>query len=117
MTAKGWDQRTAADADLVVGFTVGVEEKTEVRSMPSSPGPSYRGGYRYDDWYERSEVRTYHYTEGTLSLQFFGRETKRAVWVGWGSKRLSESDDPEEVIEEAVAKILADFPAHSQDEP
>jgi hypothetical protein len=56
-------------------------------------------------------VRTRTYTEGTLSLEFFERSSHEAVWVGWASKRITGSDEPEPLIREAVARILESFPA------
>jgi len=58
-------------------------------------------------------VRSYQYTEGTLALEFFDHSTQRAVWVGWGSKRLSNREDSEKLIDEAVKKILEAFPSAS----
>ena len=40
-----------------------------------------------------------------------------AGWVGWASKRLSPADDGEEVLQQAIAKILAPFPARPGVEP
>ena len=51
------------------------------------------------------------YTEGTLTLEFYDRASEQAVWVGWASKRLSRVDDSQALISEAVAGILAHFPA------
>jgi hypothetical protein len=45
-----------------------------------------------------------------MTIEFFDRETQDALWVGWGSKRLSKSDDREELIQEVVQKILEPFP-------
>ena len=57
------------------------------------------------------------YTEGTLVLEFFDRASQQAVWVGWASKRLSPADDRAEVLQLAVAKILAPFPTRPGVEP
>ena len=42
------------------------------------------------------------------------RATRQAVWVGWASKRLSKSDDSEEILGRAVSAILEEFPAPSR---
>jgi hypothetical protein len=110
LSAKGYRKAERAEADLIVSFTIGTEEKTRVYSTPTG---GYYDDYGYGGWYGGSEVRTQQYTEGTLSVQFFERETKKAVWVGGGSKRVSRSDDSEKVINEAATKILQKFPASS----
>lgn len=111
LAAKGYRKADRAEADLIVSFTVGTEEKTRVYSTPTAGG--YYDDYGYGGWYGGSEVRTQQYTEGTLSVQFYERQSKNAVWVGWGSKRVSRSDDSEKVINEAVTRILEEFPARS----
>jgi hypothetical protein len=106
--AKGWAQVEAAEsADLVVSYGIGADHKTEIVETPGTIGY----GYDYGRWYARSTVYTNQYTEGTLTLEFFDRRTRQAAWVGWASKRLSTSEDRQQVIEAAVAKVLQDFPA------
>ena len=108
----GWKRHTEIEeADLIVSYGIGAEERTEIYETPG--GGLYRGrhGYAYGGWYGGSMVRTMQYIEGTLTIEFFDRQTKQAVWVGWASKRLSNSDDRGAVIEEAIGKILQNFPA------
>jgi hypothetical protein len=107
LAAKAYPKVDVAEADLIVSFSIGTEEKTQIYSSPSS---GYYD-YGYGGWYGGSTVRSYQYTEGTLALEFFDRSTRRAAWVGWGSKRLSSREDSEKVIDEAVKKILEPFPA------
>jgi hypothetical protein len=102
---------TAAEADLVVAYSVGSEEKVHVQESPMMTTLyPYPRSYRYGGWYTSSAVRIQQYTEGTLSLEVYDRNTEQAVWVGWASKRLSRSDDHQALISEAVSKVLADFP-------
>ena len=103
-------------ADLVVSFTVGREEKLRVYDSPATGGVYVGrgyGGYGYGGWYGGSSVRVDQYTEGTLALEFFDRQSKQALWVGLATKRITRSDDSEEVIQRAVAAILEDFPRRS----
>ena len=109
LSAKGYLKENAEESDLIVSFTIGTQEKTKVYSTPSA---GYYDDYGYGGWYGGSDVRIRRYTEGTLSVQFYDRRSKNAVWVGWGSKRVSKSDDSEKVIKEAVTKILEAFPSH-----
>lgn len=111
--SRGWKRLDSADeADLIVSYGLGSQERTEVYEVPDS-GIYYHRGYRYGGWYSGSTIRTQQVIEGTLTLEFFDRQSRQAVWVGWASKRLSRSGsaDREQTIQTAIEKILADFPA------
>jgi hypothetical protein len=110
LAARGYRLAPADEADLLVGFELGKEQKTVVEPVPGR-STVYTGGYSYGTWYRSAPVRTRTWTEGTLSLDFFARESHQAVWVGWGSKRITGLDQPEPLIQDAVARILKDFPA------
>lgn len=100
-----------AKADLVVAYSVGAEDKVRVHESPMiGAAYPYPASYRYGAWYGGSTVSVQQYTQGTLTLEFYDRQTEHAVWVGWASARLSKRDDPQELISEAVRKILANFP-------
>jgi hypothetical protein len=107
MEQKGYQKRgDPQSADLVISFSLGTREKIQVDSYPVRAG--YRYGYR-GVW--ASDVRTY--TEGTLAIDAFDRQTNRAVWHGWATGRVSPSADQEKRkarANEAVDAILAEFP-------
>ena len=108
--AKGYRPVELAEADLVVSFAVGRQEKVRVEEVAGRDRVYYRG-YGHGTWYGGSAVQVQSYTEGTLALEFFDHASKQAVWVGWASKRLSPADDRDEVLRQAIAMILAPFPA------
>ncbi len=113
LLAKGYRRaESRSTADLVVSFTIGSQQKVRTSSTPGRSSTFY-SAYGGGAWYGGSSVRTYTYTEGTLALEFYDRDTRHAVWVGWASKRLSKSDDSEETLRRAVALILEEFPASS----
>ena len=100
-----------AKADLVVAYSVGAEDKVRVHESPAIGAVyPYPARYGYGSWYGGSTVSVQQYTQGTLTLEFYDRQTEQAVWVGWASARLSRRDNPQELISEAVRKILANFP-------
>ncbi len=107
LTAMGYRQTEFARADMIVLFAVATEEKIELQSSPSAG--AYYGG-RHGGFGASTNLRSYSYTEGTLRIEFFDRENKQAIWVGWASKRLSRSDEAEQTINKAVAMILEKFP-------
>jgi hypothetical protein len=111
LQSKGYATSDPAQADIMVDYGVRAEEKLRVTETPGR-STYYARGYRYGTWYAGSSVNVQQYTEGTMTIEFFDRKTKDALWVGWGSKRLSKSsDDRDAVIKEAVQKILLPFPA------
>jgi hypothetical protein len=110
LRARGYEQlRDPNGADLVLSFSLGARDKIEVDSYPVGAGYRY-GGWGYGGVYA-TEVETY--TEGILAFDFFDRRTRRAVWHGWATKRLSSSPTPEKrraTVNEVTDAILEKFP-------
>ena len=110
----------AGDAEFVVSFTVGARDRIEIREreVVDYYGPHWRWGYdyfgvAYPRGFPRTEVTSRQYTEGSLAIDVFDSERKSPVWHGSASKRLSRDQlrrESAEVIDEAVATILAGFP-------
>jgi hypothetical protein len=116
LRAKGFEQtRDPASADLVVSYSVGARDKIDVNSYPVGAGYRYGGAWGYG---YATDVDTY--TEGTLAIDFFDGRTKRAVWHGYATKRLSSRPTPEQrqaTIDQATDAILAEFPARGGSAP
>ena len=116
LNAKGLRKATrAADADLGVGFQVTTADRTSFQTINSGWPYGYYGGYGYGGWGGGTST-TYEtsYTEGSLVIGLFDIAGKQMVWQGVGTKTLDTGDrSPEERaqnINEAVAKIMEDFP-------
>ena len=109
MAKKGYRLAEFASADLVVSFDVGRKEKVRVQNDPGV-GRVYTRPHGHGTVYSEPIIKTTTYVEGSLILEFFDQDSHKSIWVGTASKRLSEGDDPEEVINQAVAKILEPFP-------
>ena len=112
LRGKGYEPTAPQGAELLVAFSVGREqvvreEQVAGRTTVSTPGSGV------GTWYRSSPVRTRTFTEGTLTLQLLDRASRQAVWVGWGSKRVTGSEPSEELIRRAVAEILAPLPRHA----
>jgi hypothetical protein len=110
LAKKGYRPAELAKSDLVVTFEIGSEEIVRVQPEPGV-GRVYtqRGGH--GTVYSEQTARVTSYVEGTLIVKFYDRVSKQSVWVGWGSKRLTEADEPDKVINKAVTLILAPFPS------
>lgn len=104
-----------ATADLMVDFTMGSQERTDVNSYPEPyvgmgwgwGNPGWWGG---SYWGNNLDVR--QYSEGTLSIDMFDAHSHRPIWHGWAKKELTRQDieQSEEPIRKAVASVLAKFP-------
>lgn len=112
LQAKGFVEDENAP-DFGVAFTVGLRDKVRVDHW-GSYGGFYRPYGRYGRYgglgarYDRPVAQ--NYTEGTLAIDVFDGETRRAVWNGSATKIVSESDERPAQIQEIVDAILADFP-------
>lgn len=116
LNAKGLRKATSGrDADLGVGFQVTTQDRTTLQTVSSGWPGGYYGGYGYGGWGGGSST-TYsqNYTDGSLIIGLFDTDSQKMVWQGVGTKTLSEGEQsPEERqknINEAVAKIMEEFP-------
>jgi hypothetical protein len=113
------------EADAAVGWQFSSEQKSSYQTVSTGWGGYGWGGYGgYGGWYGRgmgygggmSTSTTYEtrYDVGTLFIALYDVERREMIFVGQGSKTLSDKQmSPEESqqrINEAVDKILADFP-------
>lgn len=96
-------------ADFVVDFTIGAQERIDVRTVPGGwgAGPMWAG----TPWANDLDVRQYR--EGTLAIDVFDVKTRRPVWHGWAQKELTRKDIEQSAapIHEAVESVLAKFPS------
>jgi hypothetical protein len=112
--AKGFVEDPASP-DFVVAFTVGLRDRVRVDHW-GPYGGFYRPYGRYGGvgmGYNRSTAT--NYTEGTLAIDVFDGQTRRAVWNGSATKIVDERDDRPEEIQKIVNSILADFPPGRSD--
>lgn len=98
----------ARSADIVVNYTMGMQDRTDIQSYPVE----YRGPWAWGRPYFGDGVDVRTYRQGTLSIDIFDVRTHRPVWHGWATKEITNSDidQPGPIIQEAVAKILEKYP-------
>jgi hypothetical protein len=100
-----------AEANLLVTYHIGEEEKLDVNTFHSSFGyyPCWRcwgPGYDSDMWVSQ-------YTQGKLIVDLVDAKTRQLVWRGIASRRVPQFDSPQErdkYIRESVAAIFKKFP-------
>ena len=102
--------------DLLINFYVHTEEKIRTRSVPSMGSYyAYRDPFFYDPWmaYPAYETRIDQYTMGTLNVDVVDAESKKLVWEGVVSGRVTDDAvrQLEQSIDAAIAAIMKDFPS------
>ena len=115
------DEENAANADLLISWTLILNDRTDVRtyetpSMGMNVGYSRWGGYNrysmYNCWTcTQTEVSVKNYTEGTFIVDMISPELKRSVWRSEIQSRLKgEPSHDQDKYNAAAERILADFP-------
>jgi hypothetical protein len=105
LTSKGFTYvPDAAQADFAVDFSIGAQDRLDLRSYPRA-GPWGAGLWGND-------IDLRQYQEGTLAVDVFAVRSGRAVWHGSAEGELlpSEMQHSETPIREAVTAVLANFP-------
>ncbi len=105
LEAKGY-QQIFGTPDFHVAYHARTQQKIDVQSLPMSGpmmGPRWGGAY----------TEVYQYEEGTLIIDLIHATTQHLVWRGIGKGAVDWQGSPEQktkLINEAVRKILAQFP-------
>ena len=109
LEAKGF-RITRGESDFLVATNFGQVEKLKVYDY----GYPYYGGHgRYDYGSYHGGVSSFYYREGALVLDFIDTASKEVIWKGVATVYLSKDQTPDkidDVVNEAVEKILANFP-------
>jgi hypothetical protein len=116
MIKKGFTPASdSASADLLVNAVTILKDKQQISANTNYYG--YGGMYRPYGYYGgmgmsgNTTVTTYEYKEGTFIIDVVDNKTQKMIWEGVGSKDIdSKPKNPEEVINNGVNKIMADFP-------
>ncbi len=108
LTSKGFIYvMDPAEADFAVDFTIGANDRVDVRSYPSpSGGPWFHAGW------SGNQVDVNQYQEGTLAIDVYDARSRKVLWHGSAQKKLSQSDiaSSQLVIRDSVAAVLVNFP-------
>ena len=119
LTAKGLRQVDVPDkADLAIGYQVTTEERMSYQTVHSGwERSSHRFRSSHGGNWGRSvgtsTTRQINFTVGTLIIAAFQMDNKELVWEGSGSRTVNPSSSPEQSeqrINDAVKRILEDFP-------
>ena len=104
---RGMAQVTGSEADLLVVYHLGTQEKVQVTDW----------GYSYSNYYwgyGGRQIDVYQYTQGTLIIDLVDAGTQNLVWRGSGTKTIDRTQkSPEQLqanIDEAVGRIMQSYP-------
>jgi Domain of unknown function (DUF4136) len=106
----------AAEADFVVSFSIGSQDRVDVKSLPLPfAGPWWNLESWWGSPYWGSRVDTRVYRQGTLSIDMFDAHSHKPVWHGRGTRELTPAalEHPRPPIRGAVRAILYEFPPHA----
>lgn len=104
LEAKGLSV-TPDNPDFLIGILLGKEQKVSVTDW----------GYPYGRYgrYWSGGVDVTQYDVGTITLDFVDAQSKELIWRGTAERELEDKKTPEkreQIINEAVEKMLENFP-------
>ena len=108
LSAGGYRKLESGTPDFLVAWQAAIEGKVDVTMVNGYYGYGYR---RWGAWGAEPMVR--EYDEGTLILDVIDAESRELVWRGVAQAKISQNSSPDQrgrKINEAVSKILANFP-------
>jgi hypothetical protein len=115
MVAKGFTQ-SSANPDLAISYQVSSAERRSFNTVNAGWGGGYGWGGGWGMGMGTSTTTENVWQEGSLILGIFDAATKNLVWTGTATTDLDPSRSPadrQKVIDEAVTKMMADFPPGS----
>lgn len=110
LAEKGYNM-DSSNPDFLIAIHGGRETKVDVVDW----GYNYRGydNYRYSPYPGAHRIDVYEYEEGTLILDLVDGDSRELIWRGSVTKVIDPSaslEKRERVINEAVGKVLENFP-------
>jgi hypothetical protein len=108
--------RSKDKPDFLIAEHIKTKDKMDVSVWGYGPYPGFGRHSRYSGYWGYRDVHVYQYEEGTLILDFVNPETKVVIWRGAAKSVVDDTMAPEErenLINEAVQKILLNFPPPS----
>jgi hypothetical protein len=104
---KGFTETDSVKADLTVYALANTADKVNVSSY------GYGYGYGWGPYPYGRNIDVTYYTQGSLIIDFVDNKKDELIWRGIGTAALKNTGTPDErkkFINEAVAKILDEYP-------
>jgi len=110
LAASGLQKASSSDPDIRIGYLLVLEDAVDLQTLYTGAPPDWR--YRtYGPGTTTNQTRML--TTGTLVIDAFDAGKRELVWRGVAEGQVKPDQDPEKRrarIDEAVKKILAEFP-------
>ncbi len=107
MIKKGFTQKDSIQAEMMIYAQATTAEKINVSSY------NYGYGYGWGPYPYGKNIDVSYYTQGSLIIDFVDNNKDELIWRGIGTAVVQARGTPEEkeqFINEAVAKILDQYP-------
>jgi len=104
---KGFTETDSVKADLTVYALANTADKVNVSSY------GYGYGYGWGPYPYGRNIDVTYYTQGSLIIDFVDNKKDELIWRGIGTAALKNTGTPDErkkFINEAVARILGQYP-------
>jgi len=101
LTGKGLTQTTADNADLYVGYQVGVDQEKQWNAF---------GGW---GWGGMAQATSSTINVGTLVVDIYDAANKKLVWTGRATKTVNPGKNQQKDLEhlnKAIEKLMKDYP-------
>jgi hypothetical protein len=114
LQAKGLGLVESGEPDLTVTYYASLNSQLQFHTTGWGYGTGWGWGpywsYGYGFWsgWTTTTVHTYH--EGTIIVDIIDRAENQLVWRGVTTRVLGKNSHSDEKIDQAMAKVFADFP-------
>ena len=114
LAAKGLELSTTGDPDILLHYRmfINTRERVDVRRVPSED--EEEGTRYYSRRFYEEEILFINYDLGTLMINMADSARKTLIWRGWAeldlTNVLNNRDALDERIQDAVEKIINEFP-------
>ncbi len=113
LQSKGFVKSTEGTPDFLVTWLGAVDTRLRYDTISNFYGPYWSRGYYGGGWSGYQRTYATEYEEGTLIIDILSQQDKQLVWRGTGRDFVDNLRTQEEItkmIDNAVNRILADFP-------
>ncbi|MGL4615345.1 MAG: DUF4136 domain-containing protein [Shewanella sp.] len=114
LSAKGISLVDGKDADLLVNYLTKIDKKINVDTFNTHFGynPYYAPSWRWGGSMQ-TQTTVREYEVGTLIIDLIDSKTAKLIWRGSVADTIRDKSTPEQkvqMINEAVAKVMANYP-------
>jgi len=113
LEAKGYSESASGTADLEVAYYTSLSSQLRMYGTGWGYGWGYgpTWGFGYSYWPGWGMTTVSNYLEGTVIVDIIDRKKNQLVWRGAVTSALSKRSSSDEKINQAMARVMASFPA------